>query len=450
MSTITKPEETKNYIRIPNPKHTESGCQNIRTIPISESKGISGLYCIDHKKIKTYLFLKAKGWTMQTAREWVASHSKGVSMEDIKTEEQLLNELKEKIKKAIFTKAFKEKDEKGDNVFVVSDDVEDREGEVISTEGWKLENYKDYPVLLWSHNPNEPLIGHGTNLRYRTINGKKKLTFQPKFHRKSELSRLVGDLVDEDWIRGVSVGFRPLEKEGNVYTKQELLEISFVNVPANPNALSLATAKGYKDETIGKVMDIEKAKAMKDKIEQSKKVAEMAKKVLEKKEKEAQEIEENPDKEIEKKEEKPKEETEKVKIKPEKIEEKPQNEEPKIEPKEEPKSTEITEVKQALTEIRKILEVAIPENNKKVADKLKKFKLEIEGLTPDKSYDERLTNIEDNIVDLAEGLKILSGNQDKSPQKSGDGSSDTGEKKSVRIARKALNIITEVLNKELK
>jgi len=400
------PEETERFIRLPNPKHIQTGCQNIRTIAINKSKGISGLYCIDHKSIKTYLFLRAKGWTMETAREWVTSHSKGVSMEKVKTEEKLMNELAEKIKDAVYTKAVKEKDEKGDSVFVVSSDVEDREGEVISTEGWKLENYKAYPVLLWSHNATEPLIGHGTNLRYRTINGKKKLTFTPKFHRKSELSRLVADLVDEDWIRGVSVGFKPIEKEGNVYTKQELLEISLVNVPANQDALRLAMAKGYKEDTIGKVMDVKKAKAMQEKIDRKEKEVEVTKEILEQKKKEAKKVKEDPEKAIEeeKAENKPEE------IKPEFPKELSGEETEKPKEKPDKKEMDNERIDKIETTIEKLAEIVkgysevFNQSNNKVQDEFKKVRLELKGLNPDGGFDERLSNIEDNLENLAKSL----------------------------------------------
>src|SRR5690606_34693226 len=56
------------------------------------------------------------------------------------------------------------------------------------------------------------------------------------------------------FLRAVSVGFRPREfnlrraqggaVEGVEYTKQELLEISAVAVPANPHALAKALASG--------------------------------------------------------------------------------------------------------------------------------------------------------------------------------------------------------------
>jgi hypothetical protein len=50
----------------------------------------------------------------------------------------------------------------------------------------------------------------------------------------------VRKLYDAKIIKTTSVGFIAREMEGNVITKAELLEFSFVPVPANPMALSLA------------------------------------------------------------------------------------------------------------------------------------------------------------------------------------------------------------------
>jgi len=70
--TVTKPEVTENYIRIPVDKGDHSG-HKIRTMSLSDAKGIKSLYCVDCKKIITYLFDKDK-WTMETARAWVNDH----------------------------------------------------------------------------------------------------------------------------------------------------------------------------------------------------------------------------------------------------------------------------------------------------------------------------------------------------------------------------------------
>lgn len=66
---VTKPEETDDYIRIPIRE-----CEITATITISDDEGIKALYCGKVKKIATYLFEKAKGWTMEKAKKWVDEH----------------------------------------------------------------------------------------------------------------------------------------------------------------------------------------------------------------------------------------------------------------------------------------------------------------------------------------------------------------------------------------
>jgi len=72
----TKPETTENYHRIPVDDPDKHKGHKIRTITISAKKGIKALYCVDCKKIITYLFDKDK-WTMEEAQRWVDEH-KGI------------------------------------------------------------------------------------------------------------------------------------------------------------------------------------------------------------------------------------------------------------------------------------------------------------------------------------------------------------------------------------
>lgn len=141
----------------------------------------------------------------------------------------------------------------GKLVFVATDETIDREGEQISIDGWELDDFKKNPVMLWSHDPYTPNIGSWENIRFRTVGGVKKLTMEPKFHRLGELSRLIADMVEQGFLRTLSVGFQALQKEGNRFTKQKLLETSFVNIPANPQATQLAYSKGYSREVVNKL-----------------------------------------------------------------------------------------------------------------------------------------------------------------------------------------------------
>jgi len=76
LEPVLKPEETDDYIRIP-----VRDCKVTATITISAKEGIKGLYCGKIKKIRTYLFAKAKNWTMAKAKAWVKEHDSGKGCE---------------------------------------------------------------------------------------------------------------------------------------------------------------------------------------------------------------------------------------------------------------------------------------------------------------------------------------------------------------------------------
>lgn len=169
---------------------------------------------------------------------------------------------------------------------VASTSVEDRHGEVVKVDGWDLKNYKKNPVLLWGHDHFQPAIGNA-----KTITNKSgDLIFEPVFHDKTPEAAAIKALyegwTDDDGtehppvLNSFSVGFRPLEAEGNTYMKQELLEISAVNVPANPEARMIAAkameSKGVDEKVIKSVIDIEEESS-----EDEKKLEELQLKVKE-------------------------------------------------------------------------------------------------------------------------------------------------------------------------
>jgi len=65
-------EETEENIRSGHKEPSEQ----CRTIEISEGEGIKAIYCKYGEKwdIQSYLFSKAKGWTMEKAKSWFTSH----------------------------------------------------------------------------------------------------------------------------------------------------------------------------------------------------------------------------------------------------------------------------------------------------------------------------------------------------------------------------------------
>lgn len=152
---------------------------------------------------------------------------------------------------------------------IASTDSVDRMGEIIDQSGWDLENFKSNPVLLWAHDDKTPRIGTAKAIRIEKANGKSALMFEPKFNEATELSRAIKEIFEEEGGT-FSVGFIPMEMDGNTFTKAELLEISAVNVPANADARTLAykslITKGISKDIAAEVAHIDKG-AIQDELE---------------------------------------------------------------------------------------------------------------------------------------------------------------------------------------
>ncbi|MDR2786169.1 MAG: HK97 family phage prohead protease [Treponema sp.] len=123
----------------------------------------------------------------------------------------------------------------------------DRFSERIDPAGWDFKRYMDNPVIEWAHRYDIPAIGKADSL-YADEKGLHGLIiFNDKDY--DPFGWAIGQRVKAGVIRAGSVGFRPIEieipdketaKDGTtlIFRKQELLEFSICNVPANPFALS--------------------------------------------------------------------------------------------------------------------------------------------------------------------------------------------------------------------
>jgi HK97 family phage prohead protease len=123
----------------------------------------------------------------------------------------------------------------------------DRFGERIDPAGWDYKRYMDNPVVEWAHRYDIPAIGRADSL-YADGNGLHGVViFNDKDY--DPFGWAIGERVKRGVIRAGSVGFRILEielpdketaKDGTslIFRKQELLEFSICNVPANPFALN--------------------------------------------------------------------------------------------------------------------------------------------------------------------------------------------------------------------
>lgn len=136
--------------------------------------------------------------------------------------------------------------------FVASNETVDSYNSVIKASGWQLDRYNKNSVVLFGHASRELPIGKGS----ARIEGD-ALICDIEFFSAEEnpVAEQALRIVDRG-VMGVSVGFEPLESEYNEsretgdewmdliyppldYTRCELLEVSVVTIPANPDALPI-------------------------------------------------------------------------------------------------------------------------------------------------------------------------------------------------------------------
>lgn len=135
--------------------------------------------------------------------------------------------------------------------FVLSTATPDRSNDVVSQDGWRLDNYRKNPVMLWAHDYSQLPVGKPGLVG---VENGKLVAMGVKFPERDlyEHGWTVGEMYREGFLHAVSVGFAPVKynwnqepgRNGMDFHEQELLEFSAVPVPANPEALQLAKAAG--------------------------------------------------------------------------------------------------------------------------------------------------------------------------------------------------------------
>jgi phage head maturation protease len=151
--------------------------------------------------------------------------------------------------------------------FISSDETLDRYSEIITVAGWRLDSYLRNPVFQNAHNYGDVLftLGRALVTELRSIAGRQVLYQQIQFAVDANpVARIAYGLYQGKFLNAVSVGFLPIRWEDppasehpgrdlsagsapqlrRKYVEQELLEVSAVSIPANPNALALAFKSG--------------------------------------------------------------------------------------------------------------------------------------------------------------------------------------------------------------
>jgi len=154
-----------------------------------------------------------------------------------------------RVTKLFNTKASSIDEEKRSVTFVISTNQEDRYGEIVDQKSWDFKSYKQNPLVLWGHDPDQPenVLGTGGNLKVAQDGSQTtaELTFDSDINPKAGL---VFEQIKRGTLRTVSVGFMnhsfEVENDIPVLKDNELLEISVVPIPANPGAIALGLKSG--------------------------------------------------------------------------------------------------------------------------------------------------------------------------------------------------------------
>lgn len=149
--------------------------------------------------------------------------------------------MKKNLVKLFKSKATSIDEAKYQATFIISDESVDRQGEIIKQDGWKLDNYLQNPVVLFGHDSYDLPVGKTVDIYTEGDKTYAVIEFAAEIYDKA---KTIWEMVKNGILRTVSVGFINEEYEGNELTKNELLEISIVPVPANPNAILLAAKDG--------------------------------------------------------------------------------------------------------------------------------------------------------------------------------------------------------------
>lgn len=165
-------------------------------------------------------------------------------------------------------------DEKNRTIdFVASTEAVDRYGDVIRVAGWDFASYKKNPVFLFGHRSQDPPIGKCVKI-WTEQNPAPALcqTIQFADAVTYGFADTIFNLYKNGFMRAVSVGFMPTvqpvpfsDLEGHFvgyeFNGQELLELSAVPIPANPEALARCVQKGFSQTDLARVFSGEESEA---------------------------------------------------------------------------------------------------------------------------------------------------------------------------------------------
>ena len=163
---------------------------------------------------------------------------------------------------------------------IVSTESVDRDGDIIRQSDWDLGHFKSHPILLSSHNYRglRNQIGEWTSMdvdgkelvgtaKYYINEGNEEADWGFNLAQKGRAAFSVGFVPDMDSAKEISIG----GKTAYEFRGQELLEVSQVTVPSNPQALQALKGVGSLHPEVNQLVsemlnDMEEVEDLKNEI----------------------------------------------------------------------------------------------------------------------------------------------------------------------------------------
>lgn len=135
---------------------------------------------------------------------------------------------------------------------IASTPMKDSHGTIVQQSGWDTSRFKKNPVINWAHDDRGKTLSGGlpvANALPETVrieDGKLKMKVRFTPEDVNPFGYRVFKLVKAGFLHGLSVGFMVMERDmiedadGDmvpVFKRMELLEVSFVSIPSNPETL---------------------------------------------------------------------------------------------------------------------------------------------------------------------------------------------------------------------
>ena len=179
--------------------------------------------------------------------------------------------------------------------FCISSQEIDRDGDIVIQSGIKYDDYINNPVVFWGHEWDSVPIGKVVAVTYDETELK---TYADVILGSTTRAQEIETLVKEGIIQATSIGFRikdwdyDEELDAFVMKETELLELSLVGLPANPDAVGVETVEGKDLEEDEETKSFEEKSVTLEQVQEI--VAQAVAAALDDKPEEIEEVEEDP------------------------------------------------------------------------------------------------------------------------------------------------------------